>query len=79
MQMHQKQAKKMMLQKLRGSSVIVAIVCCLVLFYLQNVNGLTYTLDPAEERCLLETLDQPAKLSLKFQVIKGGFLDIDLV
>ncbi|KAG2393047.1 hypothetical protein C9374_009624 [Naegleria lovaniensis] len=43
------------------------------------VHGLTYTLDPAEERCFFESIDKPSKLSLKFQVIKGGFLDVDLV
>ncbi|KAL9651674.1 hypothetical protein ABK040_001618 [Willaertia magna] len=64
------------------------LCCCLLIAFCligllsfdnHFVEGLTFGLEPAEERCLFETLDQPSKLSLKYQVIRGGFLDIDLV
>ena len=62
-----------------SSCCLMATLLIIVSILIQHTNALTYTLDPAEERCLFETLDKPSKLSLKYQVIKGGFLDIDLV
>lgn len=68
------------LMKMKPSiATTAAIVLIVIAASIGLVHGLTYTLDPAEERCFFESIDKPSKLSLKFQVIKGGFLDVDLV
>jgi len=45
---------------------------------LQQVNGFTFSVDATKEECFFETLQKGAPASIMFQVVQGGFLDVDI-
>lgn len=53
---------------------------CLFLFcaFLGRGLGFFAIIEPHEEECFFERAQQGSKLGLMFEVIEGGFLDIDV-
>ena len=53
---------------------------CLLLVYALLGRGLGFfaTIEPHEEECFYERAQQGSKMGLTFEVIEGGFLDIDV-
>jgi p24 family protein beta-1 len=58
------------------SSLSITIVL-LILVSIKNVIGYYVTIDAQSEECFFERLTSGTKLLITFEVIEGGFLDID--
>lgn len=59
---------------LRYKSLCIFLLCVL----LGRGLGFFATIEPHEEECFYERAQQGSKMGLTFEVIEGGFLDIDV-
>lgn len=57
------------------SLLTLSIVCCLLI---KNASSYYILVDAHSEECFFERLTPGTKLLLTFEVIEGGFLDIDV-
>ena len=53
---------------------IVVLILCLV----SPCVSFIVTVEPHEEECFFDRVSQGTKMTLMFEVIEGGFLDIDV-
>eukprot|EP01087_Luapelamoeba_hula_P005137 TRINITY_DN1521_c0_g1_i1.p1 TRINITY_DN1521_c0_g1~~TRINITY_DN1521_c0_g1_i1.p1 ORF type:complete len:226 (+),score=30.14 TRINITY_DN1521_c0_g1_i1:34-678(+) len=61
-----------------GFFVVGVLVVCGVLLPVVPTVAFTFDVHPHQEECFFEDVQLNAVLSMEFQVIKGGFLDIDV-
>lgn len=58
-------------------AVVTCFVLCLV-WLLPNVQGYFVSVDAHAHECFFDRVDLGMKMGLTFEVVEGGFLDIDV-
>mmetsp|Transcript_12098 Transcript_12098/g.16717 ORF Transcript_12098/g.16717 Transcript_12098/m.16717 type:complete len:204 (+) Transcript_12098:41-652(+) len=56
---------------------IILLICCLF-FFIQNASAFSFGVDATREECFYEDVAVNTPVSVMFQVIQGGFLDVDV-
>lgn len=57
-------------------SFILAV--CSICFLIQSASAFTFGVDATREECFYEDVPVNTRVSVMFQVIQGGFLDVDV-
>lgn len=58
--------------------MVQRVLIFLALFYISRTEGYFISVDAQAEECFFDKVTQGVKMSLTFQVVEGGFLDIDV-
>lgn len=60
------------------STKMIKFVFLICLMYCKSALGFYITIDAHAEDCFFDRVSSGTKLSLMFEVVEGGFLDIDV-